>query len=328
MNKIDFPRLSYDGSSITEVDLVTKYTGWIEQDIRERVKKIRPRDPRCKVAKQIIVKNIHDILSASPYKLSVYARYVDIFYPNCFSYLNKRHKISSTKFGQKILKAFNYSNYRYNKLLSLAELINVKVCPYCNMHYTLYAEDMVKGKRLSRFHFDHFYDKLKYPMLSMSLFNLIPSCPVCNTGKSNKTLSLAFHPYQSNIHEQFRFVVNEPIKLAVGSIVDSIKIILEAKRASKQEVDDFQDTFHLNSLYGRHKDIVEEVYDKAYEAPFYLNPANFDFLSDKSPSYIKRLWLGTYTEKEEIEKKPMTKFIQDVWEQASDERTLTELFDY
>lgn len=61
----------------------------------------------------------------------------------------------------------------------LQNQLGVKVCPYCNRMYatTLY------GKRRTRPDFDHFYPQSRYPYLTVSLFNLIPSCNVCNKAK-------------------------------------------------------------------------------------------------------------------------------------------------
>lgn len=77
--------------------------------------------------------------------------------------------------------------------------------------------------------------------------------------------------------------------------------------------------FHLKALYSRHGDVVQEVFDKAYEDPYYMNPANFNFLSGRGTDYLKRLWLGNYTKPEEIEKRPLSKFMQDMWKQAKGE---------
>ena len=75
----------------------------------------------------------------------------------------------------------------------------------------------------------------------------------------------------------------------------------------------------MKALYGRHGDVVQEVFDKAYEDPYYLNPSNFNFLSTCGKDYLKRLWLGNYVKTEEIEKRPLAKFMQDLWKQAKDE---------
>lgn len=63
----------------------------------------------------------------------------------------------------------------------LQRQLNVKVCPYCNRMYTT----TLYGKKRIRPDFDHFYPQSRYPYLAVSLFNLIPSCNVCNKAKSD-----------------------------------------------------------------------------------------------------------------------------------------------
>ena len=63
----------------------------------------------------------------------------------------------------------------------LQSQLSVKVCPYCNRMYTT----TLYGKKRVRPDFDHFYPQSRYPYLAVSLFNLIPSCNVCNRAKSD-----------------------------------------------------------------------------------------------------------------------------------------------
>ncbi|MFK4985705.1 hypothetical protein ACI4B7_28170, partial [Klebsiella pneumoniae] len=78
----------------------------------------------------------------------------------------------------------------------LARQLNLKCCPYCNAQYTIIANSDA-GKTIAKFQFDHFFSKDKFPYLSISLYNLIPSCANCNITKSKKPLNLKdhYHPY-------------------------------------------------------------------------------------------------------------------------------------
>ena len=73
--------------------------------------------------------------------------------------------------------------------------------------------------------------------------------------------------------------------------------------------------FHLSAKYSVHKDIVKEVFDKAQQFPYYANFRNFAFMNEGA-SYPLRLLLGVYTEEKDYPKRPMSKFISDMWEQA------------
>lgn len=337
MNKIEFPRVGVDGIKRTESYIQNWFIGKIDAGkvdpissiIKKNIETIQDKNYDAKsllkeIRKKIddseendLLKNIDYFLLLTPDKLLKCTKIIDNDFPQVFSATDSGFT-KATEFGNQVIEAFNYNGYRQNKLIDLAKMLNVKCCPYCNMHYTLYAEK--GGKRqdqLTKFQFDHFYAKSKYPMLSMSLYNLIPSCAVCNQGKSATNLSLDFHPYHSNICNQFTFNVHNPIGLFSGDrINDEIEIDILSNNIDKKDVDVFINTFHLKTLYQRHGDIAQETFDKAYEKEYYQHPLNFNWLSNASPEYIQRLWMGVYPNEKDIEKRPMSKFIQDLWKQA------------
>ncbi|RKI22363.1 hypothetical protein D7V82_18955 [bacterium 1xD8-6] len=92
---------------------------------------------------------------------------------------------SENKVCKEIFK-YNCLNYKKKCQMEstaywLQRQLRVKVCPYCNRMYTttLFGENRIRPD------FDHFYPQSKYPYLAVSLFNLIPSCSMCNTKKGN-----------------------------------------------------------------------------------------------------------------------------------------------
>lgn len=52
-------------------------------------------------------------------------------------------------------------------------------CPYCNFN----GIENRTTKEIKTAQMDHFHSKRKYPILSMSFFNLVPSCGPCNLAK-------------------------------------------------------------------------------------------------------------------------------------------------
>lgn len=313
MNKISFPRTDVDGVSRSKNDILLFYTNSIEADIRHRLQNIKFRKTEEKVLVNDIMSSLDDILVAPPSQLNHYASRYRTMLRNI---AQKRQ----SKVRARIAKAFNYDNYRHTVLVSLAKMLNIKTCPYCNMHYTLYAEEGNRTTdRLARLQFDHFIDKSTHPMLSMSFFNLIPSCAVCNQGKSKKPLPTKFNPYSKAISNAFSFEIVNPVNFFAGS---SSKDVVDLKLVPKigynsQEVDNYDSVFHLKSLYGRHKDIVIETFDKAYTETYYCNPStHFSKLGLEAQTYIKKLWYGVSLCEDDIEKRPMSKFIIDMRQQA------------
>jgi hypothetical protein len=307
MNKIEFPRTSYDGTLIDKAKLQKWYCNQIKGNIAKRLNRISTSTGKGTLILELIKRNLERIILFTP----EYLEYVVSRTPKGVFRRKNKGQLRQTNFCKEILEAFNYNSYRKGILVELAQKLNVKSCPYCNMSYSLFATD---GKRkLAKLQFDHFFDKSDYPFLSMSLYNLIPSCPVCNQGKSTGHLSLKFHPYKSSISDQFHFRVVNPLELFEGAKIDKIEIELVGDGSSKNELQEYDDMFHVKSLYQRHRDVTQEVFDKAYQEKYYLNNP-FTFMDDKC--YRLRLSYSAYINESDIEKRPMSKFIQDIRKQA------------
>ena len=316
MNKITFPRVGYDGIERSEDDIKK----WSEKrgingEIQKRL--------GCKITKEIIgsidetdkekIIELIDELKI-PDKLNAI-----LFYKPKEIEENKAHFAIIKKYDKlktAIEDAFYYKEFRKRELVELAKMLNVKVCPYCNMQYTLYAEEKDGEEtedELAKFQFDHFISKTDYPMFSMSLYNLIPSCAVCNHGKRDGELPVELNPYYNDIHKLFHFEVKDQLDLLLSKKVDRVDIKTESTKGNEQIVNTYNNIFHISTLYSRHKDIVQEIYDKAYIASSAENLARL-LKTDKKR--LSELWYGTYLDEKDIEKRPLTKFIQDIKKQS------------
>ena len=130
--------------------------------------------------------------------------------------LNKRLERDIKSLGnyaaskKKIFRAFDYTGrISSNKeaAYELAHKIGTRTCVYCNRMYSFTIEDG-NGNTVARPDFDHWLPKEKHPLLSMSFFNLIPSCPICNRSiKLRKDFEYGkhVHPYQSEVERHFHF---------------------------------------------------------------------------------------------------------------------------
>lgn len=293
---------------------------WIEREFRKRFKKeiadeldnlinieLKGRNDRKHLATLRWCRNgLHRWMVATPVELKAVKEKWD-----------KKYKAlnEDEAFRQKIKEAFDYKNKR-KKLVEVAKWLNVKTCPYCNMQYTLYASAFEDGKleEMAKFQFDHFYGQTEYPMLSMSLYNLIPSCASCNQGKSDSVkLDLAFHPYRAAIKDTFRFRVSDPKRLIMEIDTNDIDIELKS-RIPQEKFNEFNNAFHLKTLYRRHRDVAREVFVKAYLCEYYGYPSNFSFLQDEQ--LMERIVKGFYPDEDDIDKRPLTKLEQDLWMQA------------
>lgn len=327
MNKIDLNnRVSVDGELQSQEKIEEWYVGEFAQEIKDRLNILRKKFDASSAEFrliEILVRKIEKVLLYSPDEMYAHNKmkhrykYVENKSTHMYSRIPNNPKNPGDTFSNIIQKAIGYKYYReQGRLVVLAKKINVKVCPYCNMQYTLVADE--NSKTLARFQFDHFFDKKDYPWFSMSLYNLIPSCAECNVVKSTGTLGLKFHPYKSDIYKQFVFrIPNAEEVLCDKQKKDEINLEMKAQNAkTSTELKEYDQMFHIKTLYQRHGDIAREVFAKAYQYPYWSNPQNYNWVPNYSPMNQLRLYLGTYVRQEEIEKRPMTKFIQDLWEQA------------
>ena len=84
------------------------------------------------------------------------------------SYLNK-----------KIEERIDYSFFNLNLRHEILTSANISVCLYCNRQYILYYFDNHDNKKTTA-DLDHFYPKSLFPLFSLSLYNFISSCQICN----------------------------------------------------------------------------------------------------------------------------------------------------
>lgn len=196
----------------------------------------------------------------------------------------------------------------------LAESLHVNVCPYCNRNYTF----TIKSKNGStRPQFDHFYDKATHPILSLSFYNLIPSCTTCNaTMKGTKPFSLATHahPYVEGFGKKARFVLH----VKESSFCRELKGFDIEFKSSDAKVQNNINNFGLEELYKNHKDIVLELIQKSYMYnESYLDELmqNYEGSLFKNREDLLRLVFGGYIADEDLGKRPLSKLTKDILEQ-------------
>lgn len=109
-------------------------------------------------------------------------------------------------------------NNTYNAYI-LFRMMDIKVCPYCELEYI--QELMINGKTKRTMEFDHFFPKgnNEYPSLAMCFYNLIPSCKQCNQLKL--TFPIAANPYDTDIEKFSHFATNLSIGINIETTTDA-----------------------------------------------------------------------------------------------------------
>lgn len=216
---------------------------------------------------------------------------------------------------------FNYKKYISgvkNFSYELSRKIGINTCAYCNRNYTLTIinKDNETGRendstRIVRPHFDHWFSQADYPLLALSIYNLIPSCYICNSSiKSSKPLNLNehLHPYikeENTINKDFIFSydLDELPRLEV-------KVIC-AKDSKIQKTLDF---FKIQEVYNAHANFeLKNLYDLRYKySDTFLEIVenNFGGIMKKQEAY--ELIFGIEFENQNYHKRPFSKFKNDI----------------
>lgn len=146
-------------------------------------------------------------------QFSSFAEYFEILIllePQCMeAYVNNIYSTVNKNYFKKIKDLYNLS--QEITVMGEPEKINtymiqnfidsdsrgLLVCPYCNRNY-INTRDRLLGAEM-----DHFYNKDTFPMFSISLYNFIPSCSICNRIKSTQKLKI--NPYLRDNTNKVKF---------------------------------------------------------------------------------------------------------------------------
>lgn len=230
-----------------------------------------------------------------------------------------KSKFTTTGLKKSIKKLLNYdswidysnnSTYRYYNAYHLAKNLDIPTCVYCNRIYTKTVIS-ASGKKITRPTFDHWFPKSKYPLLSLSFYNLIPSCSVCNSsvkGSIPFDLTTHFHPYYINPNEDFNYTFSY-------EYVDYNKYRFKIKTVkndtfSKRSIN----AFELEEIYKTHIDEIEDLkkIKEAYSEN-YLNILESNILGmslDRDEVY--RLAFGVHYQEANFDKRPLSKMKKDI----------------
>ncbi|HLP56625.1 MAG TPA: hypothetical protein VK151_16430 [Fluviicola sp.] len=264
------------------------------------------------------------IIKSTPKQLEKLA--LSLGKPNMFGAV-ENGKFKSNKFGEALLKTFGYGDYFRSKERKgkwYAKVLNIRSCPYCNSQYTLSMIDSNKSGTLTKFQFDHFFSKTRYPFLSISMFNLIPSCPACNLSKSNADVRIKthYHPYYNTMAGRSKFVLNYNVDLKSLSMakVEQLKLTIEfnPKYPSQSKfVEQHDKQYHISAIYQMHDDIARDLLRKAIinNSSYKKDVFKVKGLFSGSDKEYRRYLLGNYTDSSEILNRPLAKFYQDLAEQ-------------
>ena len=201
-------------------------------------------------------------------------------------------------------KLENGSKWNKHKFITS---LGVKVCPYCNRQFISSYEDGAVGSKTTA-DADHYYPKEQYPILQMNIFNLVPSCNVCNSKTKGKSNKRHLYPYVDP-SDSLTF----EIPLEVGEQVSKILIDTKSNKRSGDSIG----VFKLDKIYQTHLDEATEVKQNATNY-FEFGEKTYEVLQGlEVPFDIFSTWFS-FMGKDAL-KEPLTKLRRDIFNQMKDE---------
>ena len=151
---------------------------------------------------------------------------------------------------------FKYTNKYDSKISAFfkrhADELKIYTCHYCDMAYINVYTENGKSVAKSQFDIDHFLPKGKCPPVALSLFNFVPSCPVCNERIKREGLpNVNLNDLKFLSPSSFAFDLPKRIKVKLGHLTSPRKDFIYF--VAKYPYDRYVDFFHLQERYDYHK---------------------------------------------------------------------------
>lgn len=227
---------------------------------------------------------------------------------------NEYEKLTLNDLEKTNIKSFflqtGYEGFQEKYSKEFLDLIGVDTCVYCNRNYTINIT-----KNHSRAELDHWFPKTQFPLLSLSFYNLIPSCHSCNHIKGNpkidweKALKEYIHPYFKENKEGFSF------DFFYNKSLDKLNI--ETKSFKKSTKTDETLIFNkTKDIYNSHsekelRDLVNLRYKYSKNYIKILSEDTFKNLKI-SKDEIYRTIFGIEINENDFHKRPFSKFKKDI----------------
>lgn len=213
--------------------------------------------------KNILPENIEEIMTL-PFQglVDIYIKYVDLKLPKS----DQLHNDLKSLFSYENSKGKNYKAMRPAIIEFFKDRNNgfeIHTCHYCDMTYINYF-NYGRNKR-TQFDLDHVLDKGSCPIVALSLYNLVPSCPTCNgphiKGKRKMAVEKEQRIKLSPTSTQYDFENKVKIwlrprnaKLANINLMEhSDDYSIEFDTRLDKDYDNEIDFFHLRERYEYHK---------------------------------------------------------------------------
>lgn len=229
------------------------------------------------------------------------------------------------KYDNKIKSFFNYDKSKINNSSPLIsklqpkiakffeENVEVHTCYYCNIDF---INKFKKGNKIKNaFTLDHVLEKADYPYLALSLYNLVPSCYVCNSKvKDSKIPFDDFSPTNKNFDFNERVKFKSFITNVDLQIQNESDLLIKLIESYSSKYDKYIESLNLNDRYDYHKYKVLEMIKKREIYPD-SRIKELSLLTQRTEEDIKQDLFGVYLNDKDLHKRPLSKLIKDISEE-------------
>jgi len=224
-------------------------------------------------------------------------------------------------FINRLKKLFDYKDkYQGTKITPFFKNnFDFRVCYYCNRAYTTnFISDNEEKK--STFQLDHFYEKIHYPYLALSLYNFIPCCATCNSTVKNSAINskdddcyaqkcIAPNREDFDFDNSVRFSSfynNEEVSIDKP---DDIKHNL-IEMSGEEKYKNYIDLFKLDERYESHKNLAFDLIKTRDILPD-TRISEISHLLSLSEDEVKMHFFGKYLY-DDIANDTLSKYLKDL----------------
>ncbi len=208
----------------------------------------------------------------------------------------------------------------------LISMMEIEVCPYCQRNFiSNYMENNGQQKKFSKTtaDLDHFYSQSQFPYLSLSLYNFIPSCQICNSRfkKDKETYSKVLNPLKEGFDDNnVKFETSETIIDSLLGVSDDF--FIRFKHESNKKIENTINMFGLDKVYKTtHNLYIKNMLENIEKKPAVFIESlvkdifdNPDISKDVMIDHMKELVKEPYKHKINS-KEPLAKLTKDILEE-------------
>jgi hypothetical protein len=203
--------------------------------------------------RKLLVERASDIATGRPYVLRQIIADVEKTLSSKPEDRAEFHKQARTIFRYKSFASKDTSGWNGYQLCKLAAQT---LCPYCHQAYAFTIMPYGSNKSF-RPTLDHFYTKSKYPYLALSLFNLVPSCYVCNSSLKGETDFYSephLHPLEDEEAISFGFDLDKYLewRSAPSASIGVVPVVKSPRADVHMAANRSIETFLLRERYEPH----------------------------------------------------------------------------